>query len=110
MIEETTTNTTDEAADLPLIRIGDHVVDRDRDDSPTALVVGRPGLEAEEYDTGRGTVAELNPGYPDSDGVVEVVFIDRTAGGIPDGHRYAYPRERLKRVASLHADDTEAVA
>lgn len=92
---------------LPLIRVGDHVVDRDADDPKRALVVNRPGLAAAEYETGNGTVAQLNPEYDPSDAVVEVVFIDRAAGGIPEDHRYGYPRTRLRRVSTLHPEGDE---
>ncbi|SNZ18234.1 hypothetical protein SAMN06269185_3303 [Natronoarchaeum philippinense] len=90
--------------DLPPIKIGDHVTDREDDeDSATMLVVGLDTLRADAYELGDGgpTVAEVNPEYPETDDVVEVIFPQRTDLDV-DKKRYAYPRERLSLETPLH--------
>jgi hypothetical protein len=91
------------------IRVGDHVTDRDAENPSPALVVSRPGLSCDEYEideSGR-TVADVNPKYAPGDGVINVVFVDKTAGNLSKIEPYAYPADRLNVVASLHGGDDE---
>ena len=93
----------------PIIRVGDHVVDVDAESPSPALVVGRPGLSCGEYqiDESGKTVADVNPEYDPSDGVISVAFLDRSAGDVHTAQTYAYPSERLEVVATLHEEDTD---
>lgn len=99
------------ASSMDPLHIGDHVTDREGDDA-TMLVVGLPGECAAEYDIGTDelTVADVNPEYPTADPVVEVIFPSRTDADVEGGKRYAYPRSRLKRVASVHDVDVDEEA
>lgn len=92
---------------LDPLYIGDHVQDREDPDA-TMVVVGMDTLQADAYELGDGgpTVAEVNPEYPPTDDVVECVFPNRTDMDI-DKKRYAYPRARLERIASVHSDEGE---
>lgn len=98
------------AAEDPLatLQVGDHVTDREADTEATMLVVGTPAESAAEYDIDGYTVADANPGYPDDDAVLEVVFPKRRHIDIGDAERYAYPRSRLKRVRPIHEEDDDA--
>jgi len=96
---------------LPALNVGDHVQDRDDPDhhkSATMLVVETPMARAETYqiDDDR-TVADANPQYPAADHVVECVFPERTTVDIKSLVTYAYPRERLERVAAVHSEEDD---
>jgi len=96
--------------DLDNLAVGDHVQDRqdpDHHKSATMLVVGTPLTRAKTYeiDSDGRTVADVNPGYPAADHVVEVVFPERTTVDIEHLSTYAYPRERLERVAAVHSEE-----
>ena len=95
---------------LPTLDVGDHVQDRDDPDhheSATMLVVGTPLARAETYeiDSDGRTVYDANPEYPAADHVVEVVFPERTTVDVSTLSTYAYPRERLERVAAVHSEE-----
>lgn len=119
--DETTTNECPECGlqdyrvcddTLPQLHVGDHVQDRqdgDDDSTPTMLVVATPLEQADEYVVdGEQTVADYNPEeYPSDDDVVEVVFPSRTDNDLAMCNRYAYPRQRLKRVGAVHSDGGE---
>ena len=90
---------------LETLCVGDHV--RDRDDADARMVVvgltGSPAFDF-EIDADGGelfTVAELNPSFPSDDDVVQVVFPSRATTDVSQLTRYAYPRSRLERVASV---------
>jgi len=85
-------------------RVGDHVTDREEDESKPMLVVGIPGRLAWEYrvEGANQTVAELNEEYPKADEVVEVVFVQKTDADLSNLKRYAYPASRLKRRHPVH--------
>jgi len=89
--------------ELPNVRVGDHVQDREDPDA-TMLVVGTPLARAATYeiDDGGTAVADVNPQYPDADHVVEVVFPERTTVDLENLSTYAYPRERLELKNPLH--------
>jgi len=94
-------------SDSPDIHVGDHVHDRDADDPAPMLVVATPASRADEYVVdGEGkmeaTVADYNEGYPADDGVVEVVFAQRTCADIGRAKTYAYPRSRLELDQPIH--------
>ena len=91
---------------LPTLDIGDHVSDREDPDA-TLLVVGTPLARAGTYDIDShgSTVYDANPDYPAADHVVEVVFPERTTVDLEGLQTYAYPRERLKRVAAVHSEE-----
>lgn len=87
-----------------MIRVGDHVVDRDGGES-RMLVMKRPGLSAAEYEFEQGaTVASANPDYPETDPVILVAFVPSTAGSVVGTDAYAYPESRLETVATLHPE------
>jgi len=95
---------------LPPLSVGDHVQDRqdpDHHKSATMLVVGTPLARAKTYeiDSDGTTVNDVNPGYPAADHVVEVVFPERTTVDLGTLSTYAYPRERLERVAAVHSEE-----
>jgi len=94
---------------LPTLDVGDHVQDRDDPDhhkSATMLVVGTPLTRAKSYEIDDDTsVADANPDYPAADHVVEVVFPERTSVDLSNLRTYAYPRERLERVAAVHSEE-----
>jgi len=96
---------------LPQLAIGDHVQDRDDDDegdTPTMVVVGLPLEQADEHEVRDGvTVHDCNEDYPADDDVIEVAFTTRTDTDLDSTKRYAYPRSRLVRVASLHSGGGE---
>lgn len=98
---EADTNDT-EAEELPPIYVGDHVSDRDDEDRATMLVVGLAVADASEYEVGGQTIAEYNPDYPSDADVIEVVYPQRTDVDVRDSQTYAFPRERLELVASIH--------
>lgn len=89
------------------IDVGNHVEDREDPDA-TMVVVGLDTLEADAYELGNGgqTVADVNPGYPETDDVVEVVYPDRTDLYL-DQKRYSFPRQRLETIARVHGCDTD---
>ena len=91
-------------------RVGDHVTDREEDESKPMLVAGIPGHLAREYrvEGANKTVAELNEEYPKADGVVEVVFVQKTDTNLSDLKRYAYPASRLKRRHPVHPTEEES--
>jgi hypothetical protein len=90
---------------LPALDIGDHVSDREDPDA-TMLVVGTPLARAETYEIDDGTtIYDVNPDYPAADHVVECVFPERTSVNVGNLPTYAYPRERLKRVAAIHSEE-----
>lgn len=90
---------------LPALDVGDHVQDREDLDA-TMLVVGTPPARAKTYQIDDDyTVADVNPQYPAADHVVECVFPERTTADIKSLVTYAYPRERLERVATVHSDE-----
>lgn len=92
----------DIAAQTP-VHVGDHVEDREDPDA-TMLVVGLTGTKASEYTIGGAeTVAEYddNAAYPDDDQVIKVAFPQRTHNAVPTDS-FAYPRSRLRVVASIH--------
>ena len=99
---------------------GQRARDRESDNESEMLVLGAHGKTAEECDISaiNQTVAEVNPEYPASDPVADVVFVEgiETALGLgweaddvlqldADGdldrariQRYAYPESRLAAV------------
>lgn len=91
---------------LEALDVGDHVTDREDPDA-TMLVVGTPLARAKTYeiDDDGTTVADVNPEYPGADHVVEVAFPQRTTADVGDLVTYAYPRERLERVAAVHSEE-----
>ena len=96
--------------DLDTLDVGDHVQDREDPDhhkSATMLVVGTPLASAKTYeiDSDGTTVADVNPGYPAADHVVECVFPERTTVDVSTLSTYAYPRERLERTAAVHSEE-----
>jgi len=93
--------------ELPRLHIGDQVTDRDEgEEAATMLVVGLDTLQADAYPLGDEgpTVADVNPGYPETDDVVEVTFPQRTDMDV-DNKRYAYPRSRLQLKRPIHNRD-----
>lgn len=64
---------TDENGPIP---VGAYVYDREDDDPSEAIVVNRPGKQADEYliEVREKTVASVNPDYPPDAPVLEVVF------------------------------------
>lgn len=98
-----------DVSERPLF-VGDHVRDREDPDSATMVVVGLPLQRAATYNIGDGrTVADVNPEYPDTEPVAEVVFPDRTDVYLCEQREYAYPEARLERVTPVH-DIEEAEA
>ena len=93
--------------DLPPLDIGDHVSDREDPDA-TMLVVGLPLKRAATtmIDDER-TVADVNPDYPETDAIVEVIFAGDADTDVDHSKRYAYPRSRLERVTPIHGDDED---
>lgn len=93
----------------PPYRVGDHVTDREEEETKPMLVVGIPGYLAREYrvEGANKTVAELNEEYPKADEVVEAVFVQRTDTDLDNLKRYAYPASRLKHRNSVHPSDEE---
>jgi len=92
--------------DWPALHVGDHVTDREDDDSnATLLVVGVPPVQADERDAGGKTVAEWNPEYPADDDVVEVIYPQRTDVDVTNGKRYSFPRSRLRLETPIHSRD-----
>jgi hypothetical protein len=91
-------------------RIGDHVTDREEDEEKPMVVVGVPGHLARDYrvEGANKTVSELNPEYPKEDGVVEVVFVQKTDTDLANSKRYAYPSSRLKHRNSVHPTEEES--
>lgn len=104
--------------------LGDTVVDRERDDPDTAIVVNRPPMAAKEWEAYRVdgevvTVADDNPEYDPSSKVVVVMFPeDLTEWGIewdgdrplpleeaPQGTAYAFPPARLEPVGTYSPED-----
>jgi hypothetical protein len=100
------------------VPFGTYVVDSDDPDPDIAVVVNRPGVEAQDWDTQRGdsTVALDNPQYsPDSEILVVVFWSDLEAWN-PDWEElemtdlsletlasegvpfYAFPSDRLERA------------
>lgn len=109
-----TTNTPTDDEELPPVYVGDHVVDRDadpRDDSEAVmLVVSRPERAANEFEFDDGTtVADVNPDYPACDSLVSIVFPQRTSTALDTLRDYAYPRSRLRVVASTHETTDDEV-
>jgi hypothetical protein len=91
--------------DLPILSVGDHVSDRD-DPGTTMLVVGTPLARAKTYEIDDDTtVADANPDYPAADHVVECVFPQLTTADLSNLRTYAYPRERLERVAAINSEE-----
>lgn len=90
-------------------RVGDHVTDREEEESKPMLVAGIPGHLAREYrvEGANATVAELNEEYPKADEVVEVVFVQKTDTDLSNLKRYAYPSSRLKRRNPVHPTEAE---
>jgi len=90
-------------------RVGDHVTDREEEESKPMLVAGIPGHLAREYrvEGANATVAELNEEYPKADEVVEVVFVQKTDTDLSNLKRYAYPSSRLKRRNAVHPTEAE---
>lgn len=89
--------------EIDMIRVGDHVIDGDANDPSVGVVISRSGLSAEEYaiDATNRTVADVNEGYPESDGVVNVVYPNGTDRDIDSLKRYAYPVSRLVVVTAI---------
>ncbi|WP_395166304.1 hypothetical protein [Natrinema pallidum] len=94
----------DEAADEPLLDVGDQVIPTDRE--TTVTVVRTTGKTASKYviEEIDETVAEYNNCDPSED-VYEVVFPDRTTKDIDDLQRYPYPRSRLEVESRVHDRD-----
>jgi len=88
---------------VDMIRVGDHVIDGDANDPSVGIVISRPGLSADEYviDATNRTVADVNTGYPESDGVVNVVYPDGSDRDIDSLKPYAYPVSRLVVVTAI---------
>ncbi|WP_265112251.1 hypothetical protein [Halosolutus halophilus] len=85
--------------------VGDHVHDvTEDDDEKTMVVVETTPHNADEYrlEGTNKTVADVNPEFDPKDDVYEVVYPDRTTKSIETLKRYAFPRSRLERVASVH--------
>jgi hypothetical protein len=90
---------------LPMLQVGDWVVDREDGDA-RLLVVGHAVDVASSVDVnGDETVADVNPGYPENDWVVECIFPSRGDVGLEDATVYSYPRSRLQRVGTFHERD-----
>lgn len=89
------------------VRVGDHVTDAEEDDDVTMVVVERTGHTATEYrlDGSQKTVADVNPGYPATDDVVEVVYPQRETERLADLKQYAFPESRLQVTAPVHDQD-----
>lgn len=93
----------DSTGDLPLLHVGDHVVDRENEDGPTMLVVGLVLKQADEYEVNSGqTLANMNSEYPHTDDVVEIVYPSRTDVDTRPLDRYAFPRSRLALRNPIH--------
>ncbi|SEU01361.1 hypothetical protein [Natrinema hispanicum] len=94
----------DEAADRPLLDVGDQAIPTDRE--ATVTVVRTTGKTAGEYviDEIDETVAEYNDCDPGED-VYEVVFPDRTTKDINSLQRYPYPRSKLRLETPIHDRD-----
>jgi len=90
-----------------MIRVGDHVIDGERNDPSVGIVISRSGLSADEYvfDEMHRTVADANPDYPASDGVVNVVYPDASDCDIDSLERYAYPVSRLVVVTPIKSPE-----
>lgn len=86
---------------LPELRVGDHVTDRDGDDT-RLLVVGRPADVADEYLVDGVRLSEYNPSYPDDDSVVEAIYPQREAISLDASKTYAFPRSRLRIAEPIH--------
>jgi len=96
-----------ETIEDPSVRIGDHVTDREEDEGATMVVVERTSHTASEYrlDGSQKTVADVNPGYPATDDVVEVVYPQRETERLADLKQYAFPESRLQVTAPVHDQD-----
>ncbi|QLG47878.1 hypothetical protein [Natrinema halophilum] len=94
--------------DCEPIDVGDHVQDREDPDA-TMVVVNLDTLRADAYELEDGgpTVAQVNPDYPETDDVVEVIYPDRTDLTLEGKKRYAFPRSRLEVVARVHDRDRD---
>jgi len=90
-------------AELPVLNVGDHVVDRE-DRDPVLLVVATPLQRAASKQIGADgtTVADVNPEYPEADHVIEVIYARRTVADVGTTKRFAFPRSRLERVVAAH--------
>lgn len=90
-------------AELPVLNVGDHVVDRE-DRDPVLLVVATPFQRAANFTIGGGetTVADVNADYPETDPVIEVIYAARTTADVETEKRFAFPRSRLERVVAAH--------
>ncbi|UHQ96443.1 hypothetical protein [Natrinema halophilum] len=88
------------------IDVGNHVQDREDPDA-TMVVVNLDTLRADAYELEDGgpTVADVNPQYPETDDVVEVIYPQRTDLTLEGKETYAFPRERLEVVARVHDRD-----
>ncbi|WP_436344480.1 hypothetical protein [Natronorubrum sp. FCH18a] len=97
-----------EGKDREPIDVGDHVQD-EQDPDATMVVVGFDTLQADAYELGDGgpTVADVNPEYPATDDVIEVVYPQRTDLKLEGKKRYAFPRSRLEVVGRVHDRDEE---
>ncbi|GGL55240.1 hypothetical protein [Halocalculus aciditolerans] len=102
------------AGDNVGLHVGDHVRDKEDDDSGRLLVVGISAKRAGEHRVGTTskTVAEFNEDYPSDDHVIEVQYVQRTDMDVSDGTRYSFPRSRLEVVERIHdiEGDEEASA
>lgn len=79
-------------------------------DESTLLVVALTSYQASDYtiDSDGTTVADVNPGYPDDDPVVECVFLplESKTPDIASARRYAFPARRLEPIPlELVAED-----
>lgn len=91
-----------DADDLPF-HLGDHVRDREAEDSATMLVTRIHLTEARNHRIkGDRTVADYNPDYPADDEVITVVFPARTDTELGPLKSYAYPASRLELEAPIH--------
>lgn len=93
----------------PQLHVGDHVTDREGDDT-RLLVVGRPADGADEYLVDGVRLSEYNPSYPDDDGVVEAIYPRQEAVSLATSETYAFPRSRLRIAEPIHGDLTVEAA
>lgn len=93
--------------ELPTLRVGDHVADREDPEGATLLVVGIKAIHAADYPVGDATVADYNAEYPADDHVVQVIYPKRGAAALDltDRQSYAFPRSRLRRERAIHGRD-----
>ena len=87
-----------------VIRVGDHVVDREDRERRMVVTGIPPGMTVEDYEFRPDTtVADVNEEYPADDRVVEVKFVGEQDRYLPD-KKYAYPSGRLEVVSSLRSE------